>query len=216
MFSDRRRAGRELAGCVKRFADADAVVLGVARGGIPVAFEVAQAFHAPLDAIVVRKLCVPGHPGVGMGAVGEDDTAAVDPIQVAQARVSQADLAVMREAENGQVRREAGLYRAVKAPLPLSGRTAIVVDDTISTGSTAQVACQIARSRGSGRVVLAAPVAARTALRRLRSVADDVICLCSPMFLGDPGKWYRDYSKVTDHEVAALLARASRRLAPAS
>lgn len=217
-FADRNQAGRQLAELlVQRLTGVrttDVVVLGLPRGGVPVAFEVAQALRAPLDVIVVRKLGVPGQPELAMGAVGEDDVVVLNLPVIGTARVSQDELAEVRDAESAQVRRRTALLRENRTPVPIAGRTVVVVDDGMATGSTAQAACQVARARGAAEVILAVPVAAADAARRLRSVADEVVCLQTPQWFAAVGQWYDDFRPVSDDEVVALLAQAAAAPSP--
>ncbi|WIY00365.1 phosphoribosyltransferase family protein [Amycolatopsis mongoliensis] len=178
-FADRVTAGRRLAGRLLRFRDEDPVVVGLPRGGVPVAFAVAQALHAPLDVIVVREL----------GLTADQLTTAA-------------------EAGQAELRRRAVRRRAVRARVPLRGRTVIVVDDGVATGSTARAACRVAKAQGAARVVLAVPVAAPTAVTDLAASADEVVCLQAPAGFRTVGQWYRDFRPVSDEEVEDLLRRA--------
>jgi len=210
MFIDRRQAGRELAHRLAGLHGQDVVVLGLPGGGVPVAFEVAQALKAPLDVIVVRKLGVPGQPELGMGAVGEGDMVVLNLPMIQQCRVSQDELEEVKSSETAQVRRRASLFRSGRAPLSsLFGRIAVIVDDGVATGSTAQAACQIARAMGAKQVVLAVPVASTNAVNRLRSAADEVVCLRTPMWLWAVGQAYEEFHEVSDDEVVQLLAHAN-------
>lgn len=161
-FVDRAEAGRRLGRCLGHLRGETPVVLGLPRGGVPVAFEVAAALGAPLDALLVRKLGVPHQPELAMGAIGEDGVRVVDDDVVAASRVSAHDIADVEARERRELERRALRYRGDRPPLALTGRTAIVVDDGIATGSTARAACRVARAHGAERVVLAVPVAPRT------------------------------------------------------
>src|SRR6266542_785441 len=158
-FRDRREAGRRLAERLSGLRASSPLVLGLPRGGVPVAFEVAEALGAPLDVLVVRKLGVPFQPELGMGAVSEDGVRVINPEIVDLAGVSENVLAAVQAREQAEVDARAGWYRPVRPREPLDGRVAVVVDDGIATGSTARAACQIARVLGAARVVLAVPVA---------------------------------------------------------
>ncbi|EME58635.1 phosphoribosyltransferase [Amycolatopsis decaplanina] len=208
-YADRADAGRRLARRLEAFRDEDTVVLGLPRGGVPVAFEVARALSAPLDVIMVRKLGVPYQPELAMGAIGEDDVRVVDMEVVRCARVSGQELAAVERAERAELRRRVERFRAGRERIPLSGRTALVIDDGVATGSTARVACQVARAQGAAKVVLAVPVGASTAVVSLRRVADEVICLETPTWFVAVGRWYRDFRQTSDDEVADLLRRAA-------
>lgn len=208
MFIDRAEAGRRLAQRLESFRGADVVVLGLPRGGVPVAFEVARALDAPLDVVVVRKLGVPFQPELAMGAIGEGDVRILNDEVVRMAHVTTEEIAAVEAAERAELRRRVTRFRGERTAVPLRGRTVIVVDDGIATGATARAACQVARALGVARVVLAVPVAAAAALQRLRRDADEVVCVHVPEILFAIGQWYADFTQVTDDEVMALLARA--------
>jgi putative phosphoribosyl transferase len=209
LFSDRRGAGRALASALSSFASSDVVTVGLPRGGVPVAFEVAQELHTPLDVVVVRKLGVPNHPELAMGAVGEGSARVVNDDVVRMARVSPDALDAVERRERDEVARRAKEFRGDWPRAPLDGRTVIVVDDGIATGSTARVACMLVRAQGAARVVLAAPVAPAGIETLLRPEADDVVCLLTPGDFSAVGQFYLDFSQVADAEVTRLLQRAS-------
>ncbi|MEU4541323.1 phosphoribosyltransferase [Streptosporangium sp. NPDC023825] len=210
MFVDRRDAGMRLAGRLRGFAGAEnVVVVGLPRGGVPVAFEVARALRAPLDVIVVRKLGVPFQPEVGFGALGEGGVRVVDRDIVRRANLTQEEMTMVEEREWAELLRRGRRLRGERAPVDLAGRTVIVVDDGIATGGTARAACQVVRARGASRVVLAVPVGAPETIESLREVADEVVCLRAPEFLYAIGAWYRDFSQTTDDQVVELLGRAA-------
>ncbi|WP_182909317.1 phosphoribosyltransferase family protein [Microbispora sp. H13382] len=212
MFLDRHDAGVRLAEEMRRRAGAeDVVVLGLPRGGVPVAYEVAQTLGAPLDVIVVRKLGVPYQPELGFGAVGEGGVGVVNRDVVRLAHLSQAEMSAVEERERAEVERRARRFRGHRPPVDLAGRTVIVVDDGIATGGTARAACQVARARGASRLVLAVPVGARETVESLREDADEVICLDVPDHLYAIGFWYHDFSQTTDEQVVELLRRAASR-----
>ena len=210
-FTDRVDAGRHLAARLSYLRGQPAVVLGLPRGGVPVAAEVAAALGAPQDVIVVRKLGVPQQPELGMGAVGEDGARVINADVVRLAGVSAQALAGVEARERAEVDRRARQYRGGRARLQLGGQTAVVVDDGIATGSTARAACQIARAHGARRVVLAVPVAPRGWEARLAGAADDLACVATPDPFFAIGEFYDDFSQTTDVEVAACLERASGR-----
>ena len=159
MFADRADAGRQLGLRLEYLRGGDAVVLGVPRGGVPVAFEVAGALDAPLDVILVRKLGVPFQPELAMGAIGEGGASVLDKRVLSLTRVRQEDLKAVEERERRLLNDRVARFRAGRTLMDLSGRTAVIVDDGIATGSTARVACSIARKLGAARVILAVPVA---------------------------------------------------------
>ncbi|MFI9847002.1 phosphoribosyltransferase family protein [Nonomuraea sp. NPDC051941] len=210
MFVDRHdagvRLGQRLAGLV---TDEDVVVLGLPRGGMPVAFEVAQALGAPLDVIVVRKLGVPFQPELGFGAVGEGGVRVINADVVRLVDVTREEMSEVEERERAEVLRRVRRFRGGRAPVALAGRTVVVVDDGIATGSSARAACQVARARGAARVILAVPVGTPDTIASLREDADEVICLETPTVLWGIGTWYVDFTQSADERVVELLQRAA-------
>ncbi|NIH83257.1 phosphoribosyltransferase family protein [Amycolatopsis granulosa] len=224
-FADRRDAGRRLAARLDRWRSRDVVVLAIPRGGVPVAFEVAGALGAPLDVVLVRKLGLPFQPELALGAIGEGGLRVADPDLVRRLGVSAADLAAVEAAERSELERRAARFRAGRERVSAAGRTAIVVDDGLATGSTARVAVTAARAAGAARVVVAVPVGAAQAVAALHAnaggagraddgagradcagCADEVVCLeCPPEFTA-VGQWYADFSQTPDEEVTRLLA----------
>ena len=212
-FTDRADAGRRLAARLEYLRGEPVVVLGLPRGGVPVALEVARALGAPLDVIVVRKLGVPFQPELGMGAVGEDGVRVINCEVVRMAGVAADELAAVQAREQAQVEARAARYRVRRPREPLAGRVAVVVDDGIATGSTARAACQVARAHGAARVVLAVPVAPRGWEARIAGAADELVCVDTPRDFFTIGEFYADFSQATDDEVVACLQAAA---APAS
>ncbi|MDQ0796324.1 phosphoribosyltransferase [Streptomyces sp. B1I3] len=210
LFTDRTDAGRQLAGALRHLKQRDPVVLGLPRGGVPVASEVARELNAPLDVAVVRKLGVPYHPELGFGALGEGGVRVISDEIVRHAGVREKDLAAVEHAEEAELVRRSRAYREGRTRLPLEGRAVIVVDDGIATGATARAACQVVRAQGAGYVVLAVPVASPDVVARLREDVDEVVCLSTPSLFSAVGEWYRDFSQTSDEEVVSLLARAPR------
>ena len=207
-FADRADAGRRLAAVLGHLRGQQVIVLGLPRGGVPVAFEVARALDAPLDVIVVRKLGVPFQPELGMGAIGEGDIRIVNREIVRMAGVSDRELAEVEARERAELERRARRYRGDQPPVPIEGRTVVVVDDGIATGSTARVACQVARARGAARVVLAVPVAPRGWTTRMGDDADECVSVETPAGFFAIGQFYADFAQTSDGEVAARLDRA--------
>jgi putative phosphoribosyl transferase len=208
-FLNRADAGRRLAGVLTGVRDADAIVLGLPRGGIPVGYEIAQALGVPLDVILVRKVGLPAQPELAMGAIGEDGVRLVNTEVTAAEKVSERVFAEVEQRERAELRRRAERYRLDRPRAAVAGRTAIVVDDGIATGSTARAACQVARAHGAARVILAVPVAPRGTVAALSQVADQVVCLESPEPFYAIGQWYQDFSQTSDAEVVRLLRAAA-------
>src|SRR5215831_7842763 len=208
-FRDRSDAGRQLASRLLPLRGKDAVVLGLPRGGVAVAAEVARALDVPLDVIVVRKLGVPAQPELGMGAIGEGDTRVINADVVRYSGVSEADIKAVERRERAELERRTKRFRGDAPREPLAGRIALLVDDGIATGSTARAACQVARAQGAIWVVLAAPVAPPSARSVLAGDADELVCLETPERFLAIGEWYDDFSQTRDEEVVSLL-RAAR------
>lgn len=208
-FSDRRAAGRALADALGHLRADDPVVLGLPRGGVPVAAEVARALAAPLDAVVVRKLGLPWQPELAMGAVGEDGVVVRNVEVITRAGVSADDLARVVVREQAEVARRARLLRAVRPPVPVDGRVVVVVDDGLATGATARAALQVLRAAGAGRRVLAVPVGPAEALADMRTDAEEVVAVLSPAAFGSVSGSYDDFSPTSEQEVLELL-RAAR------
>ncbi len=208
-FLDRPDAGRRLASRMLHLRAGDVVVLGLPRGGVPVAAEVARALGAPLDVILVRKLGVPVQPELGMGAIGEGGVRIINPEVVAITHVTDAEIAAVERRERAELERRARRFRGDRRRTPLAGRTAIIIDDGIATGSTARAACQVARAQGAVRVVLAVPIAPPSACAALAADADEVICLETPAHFLAIGEWYQDFSQTSDDEVVSLLRHAA-------
>jgi putative phosphoribosyl transferase len=209
MFSNRSEAGRLLARRVQAMGLADPVVLALPRGGVPVAVEVARALGAPLDLLLVRKIGAPQQPELAVGAVGEggelfvdrhlmDLTGATDEYMARQSREQLAEIARRRTA-----------YLGGRAPLPLAGRTAVVVDDGIATGATVHAALKALRRRGPASVVLAVPVASREAVAALSADVDELVCLTQPALFRAVGEHYADFDQVSDGEVEQLMRMAA-------
>jgi putative phosphoribosyl transferase len=209
-FLDRRDAGRQLAAELEGFEGAGVVVLGLPRGGVPVAAEVAAALGAVLDVCLVRKLGVPYRPELAMGAIGEDGVRVVNEDVVRMAEVSARALAAVEEREQEVLRRRSRRYRGAREPVPLDGRTVLVVDDGVATGATARAACRIARARGAARTVLAVPVAPQDLAGRMGRDADEVVCVHAPLDFAAIGQFYADFAQVTDEEVVACLEGAAQ------
>ena len=205
-FKNRVDAGRRLAERLKDLPRDDLVVLGLPRGGVPVAFEVANALRVPLDVILVRKLGVPYQPELAMGAIGEDGVRVLNDEVVRLADVSAGQFERVERQQRDELERRATRFRGVHAREPLVGRTALIVDDGIATGSTVRAACKVARAHGAARVVVATPIAPPHTVAALHDEADDVIALDTPEQFYAIGEFYDDFSQTSDDEVVRLLS----------
>jgi putative phosphoribosyl transferase len=187
------------------------VVLALPRGGVPVAAEVADVIHAPLDVIVVRKLGVPYQPELAMGAVGEGDVVVWNDEVRAAARVSEAEADSVLARESAEVSRRAMGWRAGAGDrLAVSGHQVVLVDDGVATGSTMVAACRVVRAQGATHIVVAAPVSPRSTFARLGAEADDVVCVHTPLGFSSVGQWYDDFAEVSDEVVAVTLKDRDR------
>ncbi|MGE5762621.1 MAG: phosphoribosyltransferase family protein [Mycobacterium leprae] len=209
VFLNRIDAGRRLAARLQHLRGQPVVVLGLPRGGVPVAFEVARALDAPLDVIVVRKLGVPFQPELAMGAVGEGSVTVVNREVLGMTGVSEKDLAAAEMRERAELDRRCRRFRGDRRPEALDGRVAVVVDDGVATGSTARAACAIARARGATRVVLAVPVAPPGWEARFDGEADELVCLQTPDPFFAIGQFYADFTPTSDDEVIACLGQSA-------
>jgi putative phosphoribosyl transferase len=207
-FPDRADAGRRLARRLLALRRRNPVVVGLPRGGVPVAFEVAHALDAELDVILVRKLGVPFQPELAMGAIGEAGVHVLSPEVVCAALIAPDQITESEHVERPELAHLAERLRSGNPRVPLAGRTVVVVDDGVATGATARAACRVAREEGATRVVLAVPVAAAVVVPRLRLDADEVVCLRTPQNLRAIGEHYAHFTQVTDEEISTLLARA--------
>jgi putative phosphoribosyl transferase len=216
LFINRVDVGRRLGERLQHCRGDNVVVVGLPRGGVPVAAEVARALGAPLDVIVVRKLGVPFQPELGMGAIGEGGVRVLNETLVRSAGVTPDELAAVERRERTELDRRIRRYRGGRAGVPLAGRTVVIVDDGIATGSTARAACRVVRAQGAARVVLAVPVAPRDWARRFDGVADELACLVSPRTFVGVGQFYADFSPTSDEEVTAYLRAAVADAAPAA
>ena len=207
-FHDRADAGRQLAARLSAYAHrGDVVVLALPRGGVPVASEVARALDAPLDVFVVRKLGVPGHPELAMGAIASGGVRIVSRDLVEQLGISSSAIDTIAARESIELERREQLYRGTRPPAALADRVVIVIDDGLATGATMEAAIAAVRRLGPARIVAAAPVGARDSCERLAAMADEVVCAEMPVLFQAVGQWYERFEQTTDEEVIALLQR---------
>lgn len=207
-FVNRAHAGRKLAGCLGHLRGEPLVVLGLPRGGVPVGFEAARELAAPLEVLLVRKLGVPFQPELAMGAVGEGGVRVVDQDRADRLAIPPDQIARVEERERRELERQAELFRGGRPPVDLAGKTAVIVDDGIATGATAQAACPIARRLGAVRVAVAAPVAPRGAHRAFEEIADEFTAVHTPRRFYAIGQFYADFRPTPDRKVVELLERA--------
>lgn len=213
-YRDRREAGRALGKRLRaRHQEGelpDPVVLGLPRGGLPVADEIARVLGAPLDVLVSRKIGAPHQPELGVGAIAGGAPPVYDPHVLRQLGIAEHALAATAEQERAELRRREELYRRGRPAPDLAGRSVVVADDGLATGSTARAALRAARRHRPGRLVLAVPVGAPDAARAMEAEADEVICLHRPSLFGAVGFWYEDFAQLTDDDVLAILHREDR------
>ena len=205
VFDNRTDAGRRLADVMGRFAGDSAVVLGLPRGGVPVARQVADVIGAPLDVLAVRKLGSPRHPEFAVGAIGEGGERLVDDEAMRLTRLDAVELEVVEKGARRELARRLALYRGGRPALDLTGKRAVIVDDGAATGASAIVACRIARRLGASEVVLAVPVAPLGWERNLAAEADHLVALATPRDFWAVGRWYAEFEQTTDDEVIAAL-----------
>lgn len=205
-FADRREAGRELAGLLQRYAGReDVVVLALPRGGLPVAYEVAEALSAPLDIFLVRKLGTPGHAELAMGAIASGGVQVLNDEVVGMLNITPQQIERVAVVERQELARREAAYRDGRRAQPLEGRVVILIDDGLATGSTMRAAVQAVRQRSPARIVVAVPVGAPETCRDFQEIADEVVCARTPTPFSAVGLWYRNFDQTTDDEVRTLL-----------
>lgn len=207
-FRDRREAGRILARHLEAYANRpDVLVLALPRGGVPVAFEVAEALAVDLDVFVVRKLGVPGHEEFAMGAIATGGVRVLNEEAVRLLRLSRHVIEAVTARELRELDRRERLYRGDRPPLEVAGRTVILIDDGLATGATMHAAVQALRRMQPAGIVVAVPIAASEVCNALQAEVDEVVCVVTPEPFRAVSFWYEDFSQTTDDEVRALLAR---------
>lgn len=207
-FHNRADAGRRLAGVLREYASrGDVIVLALPRGGVPVGVEVAQALGAPLDVFIVRKLGLPGHEELAMGAIASGGVQVLNHDLIEQVGIRPDRIEQVARRERLELERRERLYRGDRPFPDLTGKTVILVDDGLATGSTMRAAVEALRSKGPRRIVVAVPVAAPETCEAFRFLADEIVCAVTPEPFHAVGLWYEDFSETTDDEVHELLAR---------
>jgi putative phosphoribosyl transferase len=207
VFENRREAGIVLASRLGAYAGRpDVIVLALPRGGVPVGHEVANALRAPLDVFLVRKLGLPGHPELAMGAIASGGIRVLNDDVIQWSGVTRSAVDAVTELERVELDRREREYRSGVPPVALTGRVVVLVDDGLATGSTMMAAIQAVRTQAPARIVVAVPVGAAAACARTAAVADEVVCARTPEPFSAVGEWYRDFSQTSDDEVRALLA----------
>jgi predicted phosphoribosyltransferase len=210
IYADRRDAGRYLANKLTKFADRpDVTVLALPRGGVPIAFEVARALHAPLDVFLVRKLGLPGREELAMGAIASGGVRVLNESVVRALRVPGAMIEAAAAAEQKELERRERIYREDRPHPDVRGRTVILVDDGLATGSTMRAAVAALRQQGPARIVVAVPIGSTETCSEMHQEADEVVCAQTPEPFYAVGLWYSDFAQTTDEEVHDLLRRAS-------
>ena len=210
LFQDRREAGKKLGAALSKFANTDAVVLALPRGGVPVGVEVSQALHVPLDVFVVRKLGVPGQEELAMGAIASGGVRVLNRTIIDGLSISPEQVDAVAAREQRELERREHDYRGASGPLDVRGRTAILVDDGVATGSTMRAAVTSLRQKGPREIVVAVPVASRYICDELQEEADETLCLYTPLDFFAVGQWYREFSQTSDEEVRTLLEGAAK------
>jgi predicted phosphoribosyltransferase len=212
VFPDRYEAGAELGRWLNHYAGrADVVVLALPRGGVPVAFEVAEALDAPLDVFIVRKLGLPGRPEYAIGAIASGGVRVLNDDLLGACAVPDAVIDAVTQRERDELERRERAYRQGSQLIPLRARIVILVDDGLATGSTMKAAVEAVRQHGPSRIVVAVPVAASSSCQDLSAFADEVVCVRTPEPFTAVGLWYGDFSQTTDDEVRALLRAHAQR-----
>lgn len=211
-FKDRAEAGRRLAEKLGQYAGrADVLVLALPRGGVPVAYEVAMALNAPLDVYLVRKLGVPGHEELALGAIASGGVRVLVPEVIEEAGIPDHQVERITEHETRELERRERIFRGDRLPPAVAGRTAILVDDGLATGATMRAAIAALKQQRPARIVVAVPTAAPQACESMRSEVDEVVCAITPEPFYAVGLWYDDFAQTSDDEVRGLLERASWR-----
>lgn len=214
VFADRTDAGRALARELSRYGGRDSVlVLALPRGGAPIGFEIARQLHAPMDVFLVRKLGVPGYEELAMGAIASGGTRVINESVVRQLGITEAQIEAVSRQEQRELERREAVFRDGAPPVDVAGRTCILVDDGLATGSTMRAAVQALKNRGPKRIIVAVPVASSDTCAEFEKLVDEMVCLYTPEPFQAVGRWYDDFAQLTDDEVRQYLERAAHEMA---
>lgn len=210
-FQDREDAGKLLARELSEYRGQNVVVLGIPRGGVAVAREIARELNADMDIVLAHKLGAPGHPELAMGAIAETGEVYLNDRIIADLNIDNASIEQEKKKQLAELKRRSSLFRAVKIKVPLAGKVAIVADDGVATGATTQAAIRAVKSEKPRLLVLAIPVGPEDTLRRLAEDADEIVCLKAPPFFGAVGQFYERFAQVEDEEVLDILKHSRKR-----
>jgi putative phosphoribosyl transferase len=209
IFANRADAGRRLALRLQKYADRDdVIVLGIPRGGVPVAFQIAETLHAPLDVFLLRKLGVPGHEELAFGAIASGGVRIIDQQIIRALSISEFEIEAVTAREQNELNREEQVYHGGRAPLPVTGQTVILVDDGVATGASLLAGIQALRQRKPAKIVVAVPVASQAAADRVAREVDEFVCIATPEPFYAVGQFYQDFSQVSDEEVVTMPERS--------
>lgn len=209
-FKDRKEAGQILADRLSNYANQNVIVLGLPRGGVPVAFEIAKALRAPLDVFIVRKLGVPGHEELAMGAISSGDVRVLNKPVIEELRITEEEIEVETRKEQEELRRREVLFRGDRPTLEVTGRTVLLVDDGIATGSTIKAAIAALKKKKARRIVVAVPVGPLSTIQELKEEVDEVVCASAPRFFYAISLWYDDFPQTSDEQVREFLKEAEK------
>ena len=208
IFRDRVDAGEILANKLSKYAAENPLVLGLPRGGVPVAFEVAKALKAPLDVYIVRKLGVPGHEELAMGAIATGDVRVLNESVIGPLQISKEAIETETKKEKEELKRRERVYRSGRAPLNVANRTVLLIDDGIATGSTIKAAIAALKKQKAGKIIVGVPVAPSSAIEELKKEVDDLVCISTPDLFIAISVWYDEFPQTTDEQVRELLKKA--------
>ncbi len=210
VFKDRVEAGQILASQLAKYETKEPLVLGLPRGGVPVAFEVAKALKAPLDVYIVRKLGVPGHEELAMGAIATGDVCVLNESVIGYLRISKELIATEIKKEKEELQRRERVYRSGRDALDVANRTVLLIDDGIATGSTIKAAIAALKKQQAAQIIVGVPVAPLSAIEELKQEVDDLVCVLTPDCFIAISLWYDEFPQTTDEQVCELMERAER------